>query len=511
VTDPRRVIVIGSGPSGATAALTLSRRGVPVTLLESGTRFPRGLVVRALGRNLFRKWAPWGANGEGYAYAASADPDTQWWHELSPGGLSNYWTGAVPRFAPPDFFEGERLHERYRWPLTYTDLEPYYTRAEELLGVVGERRAIPQVSPTRALVEELRLPDAWQRIAAHADQVGQGLMFAPLADGPRWLIRGSGAAFNSYERIVAHLGRFPEFELRLGAHAQRLLWNPASGRVDGVEYFDRATGTIERVWARAVVVAAGPLASAKLLLQSVSDDFPHGLGNQHGLVGRFLHDHPKDWSVLELDRAHPRLAQPLYLSRAPYAESPPLSGASMTIGPLSKWDRVLSLAGAKTHRFGVVTFATMLPEETNYVRLHPEQRDRFGSPALDIHIRFGPDVVDTIADTRVRLRTILRQAGLRFELHCPLDKLVPGNAAHYAGTVRMHASPEYGVLDGWNRIHAAPNVTVVDASSFTTAVEKNPTLTLMALAARASDHLADELLDQAEMTGQQAYAVPAVR
>src|SRR5262249_9570020 len=202
----------------------------------------------------------------------------------------------------------------------------------------------------------------------------------------------SGAAFNSFERIVTRLQRQPRFELRLGAHALRLRWNGARGRVDGVDILDRNTSTRSCVEGDAVVVAAGPLARPELLLQSMSADFPAGLGNTHAVLGRFLHAHPKDWCVLEFDRPMPRLDQPLYVTRAPYDESPPLSGASLTIGPLAKWDRLLSFVGATTRQFGLVTFATMLPQLENQVRLHPERRDQFGTPMLDIRVRYAADV-----------------------------------------------------------------------------------------------------------------------
>jgi len=259
-------------------------------------------------------------------------------------------------------------------------------------------------------------------------------------------------------------------------------------------------------------VAAGPLASPKLLLQSDSNAFPSGLGNSHGLLGRFLHDHPNDWNELELHRPLPRLDQPLYLSRAPYSQSPPLSAASLSLCPLSKWDRVLSLAGVTSSRFGVVLFATMLPEADNYVRLHPEKRDRFGMPVLDIHIRFKDDVAQTVSNAYERLGNILDLAGFGFRLQHPFNPLVPGRAAHYAGAVRMHTSPEYGVLNTWSRLHDANNVAVVDASSFTTAVEKNPTLTVMALAARAADRLAHDLKHDALGAGRRrTHAVSSLR
>jgi choline dehydrogenase-like flavoprotein len=509
MTDDRRAVVIGSGPSGASAALMLLQRGIPVTMLESGRAFQPGLVVRAFGRNLFRKWT---TNDDQYAYVASGDPDTAWCNTLTPGGLSNYWTGAVPRFAPDDFFEGSRLHERYRWPISYAELAPYYTLAERLLGVVGERRAVPQLSAPEALIHERRLPRAWQRIAAKAEHSGQGLVYSPLADGPSWLIRPTGAAFNSFERIVGRLCQDPHFELRLGAHAQLLTWNRALGRVDGVEYVNRTTGTPHHIRAASVVVAAGPLASPKLLLQSVSSEFPDGLGNSYGLVGRYLHDHPKDWCILELDDPLPRLDQPLYLSRAPYADSAPLVAASLTFGPLAKWDRLVSFTGARTARFGLVTFATMRPEAHNYIALHPEQRDRFGMPVLDIHMRYGEEVTQAVSETHARLRAIFASAGYRIGIACSLDRLVPGWSAHYGGGARMHASPAFGVVDRWNRLHDVDNVAVVDASSFTTAVEKNPTLTVMALAARAADRLADDLrYDRLGPAIRLTHALPPLR
>jgi choline dehydrogenase-like flavoprotein len=504
-----RAVVIGSGPSGATAAQVLLEQGIPVTLLESGNAFPGGLIVRAFGRNVFRKWA---SPQDEYAYSSAGEPSTEWHSALSPGGLSNYWTGAVPRFAPEDFFEGERLHECYRWPLSYADIERYYAYAERLLEVVGERRRVPQLPAAEVLISERRLPRAWRHVAVQAETLGHGLVYAPIADGPSWMIRRSGAAFNSYARIVSRLERFPNFELRLGAHAHRLTWNGPTGRVDGVEYIDRSTGTHQRIGAEAVVVAAGPLASAKLLLQSTSHDFPDGLGNSYDLLGRFVHDHPKDWCLLHLDRPLPRIDQPLHFTRAPYVNSPPLMGAALTIGPLAKWDRLLSFTGATSRRFGAVTFSTMLPEERTAVRLHATQLDEFGMPALEIDLRFGPEVLQTARAAQSELLAVLEQAGIHATLECPVDRLVPGTAAHYGGGVRMHASPRYGMLDGWNRLHAVKNVAVVDASSFTTGVEKNPTLTAMALAARAAERLANDL-KSATLTphGLQEYALSKSR
>jgi choline dehydrogenase-like flavoprotein len=325
-------------------------------------------------------------------------------------------------------------------------------------------------------------------------------------------VRHAGAAFCSFAELIPRLRKFPKFELRLGAHAQRVTWNAHLGLADGVEYIDRATRSTQHIRAAAVIVAAGPLASPKLLMQSTSPDFPTGMGDSHGVLGRFLHDHPKDWCILELDRPMPRIDQPLHVTRAPYAESPPLMGATMTIGPLSKWDRLLSFTGATDRRFGLVTFATMIPEQHNQLRLHPQRNDQFGMPVLDIDIRYGAEITQTITRAHERFGGILAAAGIRANFNCPLDKLAPGSAAHYGGSARMHASPQHGVVDGWNRLHDARNVAVVDASSFTTGVEKNPTLTAMALAARTADSIARDILTSPSISSQRAScAVPSLR
>jgi choline dehydrogenase-like flavoprotein len=488
--DNRQVVVIGSGPAGAMAALTLLQRGIPVTLLESGQTLPRGALVRGFGGTLYRKWP---VLGQTQRHIASDDPATLWYNDLAPGGLTNYWTSAVPRFAPEDFSEGERLHERYRWPLTYDELEPYYTRVEQLLVVTAGRERAPNLPASHAAYFQRLAPD-WSRIALAAEKFGSGLVPTPLAEGTPWLVRRHSAPFNSYTDVVLKLKRYAHFKLLLGAHALRLEWNGASRRVDGIAYFDRGAGAERRINASAVVVGAGPLASTKLLLDAACADFPEGLGNTEGLLGRYLHDHVNAWCVIELDQPFSRLRRTMYLTRAPYEDLPPLYATSCTIGNASSRDRFLTVTPTKTNRFGVVTFGTMVPRESNYVRLDETQTDDFGLPLLDVHIHFDEDTKANVTAGQQRLLAILEEAGLRPRIVTDPHPLVPGHSVHFGGTVRMSQSPRYGMLNAWNRLHAVQNVAVVDASSFTTGVEKNPTLTVMALSARAADRLADDLV-----------------
>jgi choline dehydrogenase-like flavoprotein len=489
MNDERRAIVVGSGPSGAIAAMTLLERGIPVTMLESGTRYQPGMLLRIFGINAYRKWP---AVEQVSTYGSTADGTALWRQTLSAGGLSNLWTGAVPRFAPEDFTDGERLHERYRWPLTYADLEPYYSRVERLLRVVGNPTPVAMLPPA-AIAHPRRLPRAWQPVAVAARSHGHDLTLVPMADGPPWQLRRAAAAFNSFTCIVRKLQRHPHFELQLGAHALRLDWNAAARQVDAVVYVDRATGTQHRLGGAAVVLAAGPLASTKLLLNSTSADFPDGLGNSRGLLGRYLHDHAHHWYTMRLEGRLPRVGHPIYLTRAPYAESAPLLAAASTISPLSRLDRVLAHTALRTNRFGVVVFGTMVPTMDHYVARSERRHDAFGMPDLDIHISYDADVRQTIASAKARMGAIMATAGYDSSIDGDTPLSAPGASAHYGGTVRMHASPQYGLLNAWNRLHHADNVSVVDASAFTTGPEKNPTLTAMALATRAMERLAEDL------------------
>ena len=471
------------------AAHELVQRGIPTVMLESGTTPPRGALVRVAGRNVFRlddRIAP------SDDFDATGDPDTKWTFNLALGGLSNQWTGAVPRFAPQDFTEGERLHERYRWPLSYDDLGPFYAEAERHLEVTASPGDLPAL-PAGVAAHVRHLPADWRLVARTALEHGQGLTVLPLADGPPWLWARRGTAFNSYSTIVQRLQRSGLFELRTGAHALSAEWSGGSRRITAVVYHDRATAGEYRLSADAVVVACGALRSTKFLFDSACPDFPDGIGNSEGLLGRYLHDHPKEWWSFETDRPVSRLSPAAYLTRRPYDTSPPLLATSWTLGLSSRRDRLLSLTPARTRRVGVQVFGSMRPTEDHYVRPHHDKVDEFGRPQLEVCIRFADDELANVVASREHLLGVMADAGYGCRLDPVVPQLVPGHAVHYGGTARMHHSRRYGVLDEWNRPFDVPNLIVTDASCFTTNSEKNPTLTVMALAARAAAHLADDL------------------
>jgi choline dehydrogenase-like flavoprotein len=487
--DERQVVVIGSGPAGAAAARELVEIGIPVTMLEAGSGFQRGLLVRLGRKNFFRRTPPL---REEAGHSVSGDPRTLCWVKFAPGGLSNNWTGAVPRFAPEDFTEGERLHERYRWPITYPEIAPYYDKVERYMQITADPRDVPQL-PGGCPAYRNAIPADWRDVEHAANRHGQGFTTYPLADGPPNLLVRQGTAFNSYTSIVRPLLRTAGFRLLTGAHALQLAWSSKTRKVDAVIYHDRRTSNTHRIGASAVIVACGPLGSAKLLHNSVSGDFPEGLGNSQGLLGRFLHDHPREWWSFQMDRPRSFLSPAAYLTRLPYDSSPPLMATSWTLGTANVGDNIRSRFGLKGTAVGVQMIGTVIPTEGCVAKPSTTRKDEFGLPALDVCIHYTDAEVQNVIRARQHLMDLMADAGCRAVMGKTFETLYPGTIAHYGGTARMHADPRYGVTDAWNRIYDAPNVLVCDAACFTTAAEKNPTLTVMAIAARAATRLAHDL------------------
>jgi choline dehydrogenase-like flavoprotein len=482
-----RVLVIGSGPCGAIAARQLVNAGVNVTMLEAGQRPPAGLLVRVADRTLVRWRSPKDLSTG--RHGTAGDPATEWYSTLSPGGLSNYWTAAVPRFAPEDFTDGSRLDERFDWPVRYDEMIPYYEIAEDLLAISGPQHSLSVLPAGR--ISSLRImPPDWRLLAG--DKYADSLTMMPLARGSRWMVACRGSEFNSYHVIVKPLEAASSFELRLGARVTRLLVSDAGNRVTGAEYVDIATGARKLIRARAIVLAAGTIDSTRILLSSPSSSSPEGIGNETGLVGRYLHDHPKEWWPAEFERPLTALEHPAYLARPPYDGSRPLSGASATIGLHSQRDRPRSFLGRTTRRFGVQVFGSMVPSEQFGMRLLDSQSDGFGLPKIELNIRYDNAALDSLGDARQRFEAVFADAGNPVRA-MPIDWVPrPGSSVHFVGTVRMHQRPDLGVLDRWNRVHQTPNLIVADLSCFPTNPEKNPTLTAMALAARAADKLASD-------------------
>jgi choline dehydrogenase-like flavoprotein len=486
-----RVVVIGSGPAGAAAAYFLARAGVDVLLLEAGTE-PQadGLTLRVRGVTIAKRK---GILRQREGVTRTGDPQAELFEALAPGGLSNHWSCAVPRFAPEDFEDAKRAGVEQTWPVTYDDLAPWYARVEPLLHIAGPLEEYEQLPGPRVRYPR-KLGSDWSEVADLARRQGRTVVPMPYAYGGDTTLTRSGTPFNSFVRLLKPALAAGKLQARFGVRVSRLEWSSSRRRVEAVTFTDRASGASDRVSCRAVVVAGGALNTPQILLQSTSADFPNGLGNQHGVLGRYLHDHPVGKVVIDLGRpisVHPAAyVTRLELSRS---EVPLYAAACMQWGSASDLAKsVLRGHPGRLRNIGFSVFGTMAPVRDNYVAVDPKYRGPDGAAGLELNIRHPPEAKVVLEEARDQVLELLRAAGYEPQMRVWKLELV-GDANHYAGSCRMHDSPQLGMLNHWSRVHDVPNVVVADSSAFTTGPEKNPVLTSMTLAARAADRLASEL------------------
>ena len=331
--------------------------------------------MRAAGHTIVRRKG-WAEYFQGRQDPAS-DPDVEWYSSLSLGGLSNYWTAAVPRFAPEDFTDGARLDERYRWPLTYDELVPYYEDVERMLGITDGVSEILHV-PTNCARHVERLPEDWAAVVRRAAAAGNGIGALPMAKGTPWMVAAPRHRVLQLPLLVRAAAGLPALPTpgRSSRHAPALVGRRR--RPTAVEYVDRRPGGLDR--------AAGASRRGRRRRDRLDGDpaaldvarLPDGLGNTDGLVGRYLHDHPREWWTAQPDRPMTSLDPPGLRRPRDYdvggAAARQLADPRPDVGEQIGSSRCTA---DEWRQFGVQVFGTMVP--TPDVGVAPRRRRSGGA------------------------------------------------------------------------------------------------------------------------------------
>jgi choline dehydrogenase-like flavoprotein len=522
------VCVIGSGAAGGVVTKELCEAGAKVLLLEAGAEVhPYQFRSHCWPYDMqFR-----GFRGEKQALFYPSDVSNSIRYTDSDGisvdrirvvgGRTVHWNAVVLRYAPPDF----RQHSVYGieddWPLDYEDLEPYYDRIEQMIGVCGQDDGIPILPagkhylpplPFRCTEEILKRTCAPMGIPVIP--VRKALLTRDYDNRPACHYCGHcmdgcdvSAIFSTPSSMLPKARKTGNLTLRQNALAREILVD-GEGRAKGVSYVDRVTRKEQEVRARIVVVCCATVETARLLLNSRSRHYPTGLANSSGMVGRYLHGHLGDSMHVYLeelegqkptnqDGALDHALIPRFQTRTPdgaYDFQINFAGnmfpyqAYRVPGYGSKFkDTVRKMQPGFLMLGG---FGKVEARAENRVTVDPEKKDAFGIPIPVVRFRFSE--LDRSVFRAMRETSEEISARLEGTVTEKFGDQPGGFASHEVGTARMGKDPKTSVLNRFCQSHDVKNLFVTDGSCFTTSAEKNPTLTIMALSLRAVSYIRDQ-------------------
>ncbi len=548
-------IVIGSGISGGWAAKELCERGLKTLVLERGrdvkhgdypTAFtenwefpgrtkltPGELAVQhkqaRTGYTTHPQSAHWFVNDLENPY--SEDKPFDWMRGYHVGGRSLLWGRQSYRFNELDFEANAREGIAVDWPIRYSDLAPWYDYVERFAGISGNRDGLPHL-PDGEFLPPMEMNclerDVRDRIARAFD--GRPMIIGRAANLTQpHLGRGScqyrnrcirgcpyGAYFSSNSSTLPAAEVTGNLMLRPFSIVTELIYDAERGRARGVRIVDAETGAVIEYYARIIFSCASAVASTFILLNSVSDRFPNGFGNDSGELGHNLMDHhfkvgASGVSDQFADRYYrgqrangiyiPRFrnldqasARKDYLRGFGYQGSASRTDWSRGIAEFRRFGASFKadMVAPGPWRFGMGAWGECLPYHSNRLYLNREVRDKWGLPTVTFHCEWKENEYAMRRDMKQSAVEMLEAAGLK-DVRAFDDVSNPGLCIHEMGTARMGRDPKTSVLNKWNQVHAAPNVFVTDGACMTSNSCVNPSLTYMALTARACDHAVSEM------------------
>lgn len=569
-------IVVGSGAAGGMAAHVLTSHGLKVLLLEAGRKQPieqelksmewpydhprRGEMppdYHALSLNEYNIRKPPYAAGTKYNHVLSyvqgwggADysksivveekdhPYTgtsyAWVRARLLGGKTAIWGRLALRLSDYDFKAASRDGYGENWPISYSDIEPYYDRVDDYLGISGVKENLPYLPDSRFQRPNTLAP---AEMLLRRSLEKRGRLLTPYRAGVttdglkhnkyRSKCFGRGAcnrrvggcdihaAFDSPTGLIYPAWDTGNLTVRTDATVYEITVDKNTGKASGVAFLDTETRKTYHAKAKAVILGASTLESARLMLLSKSPQHPNGIGNSSGHVGHNFCEHvmgPEITGIVKDRIGSPKTLDDgrpggFYLprfrnlaSRSDFIRGYGYEGqAGSEMFPGHAYEtpgfgksfkkNVRDRAGAYISMGG---FGEVLARYENYIDLDPAVKDRWGVPVIRFHIQFGDNERKMCADMAESAREMFEDAGIEI-LDVKNRMLTPGWSIHELGTARMGADPKTSVVNQFQQSHDVSNLFVVDGSTHVSASNQNPTWTIMALCWRSCDHLADRM------------------
>lgn len=551
-------IVIGSGISGGWAAKELSEKGLKTLVLERGRDVKHGDYPTAMkeswefdgrtklsnadlakqekqnrtGYTTHPASAHWFVNDLENPY--SEDKRFDWMRGYHVGGRSLLWGRQSYRFSDLDFEANAKEGVAVDWPIRYADISPWYDYVERFAGISGTRDGLPHL-PDGQFLPPMELNCLEQHVRGRIAESfgGRPMIIGRVANLTvphngrgncqyrNRCIRGCpyGAYFSSNAATLPAAYATGNLTLRPFSIVHQIIYDPEKKRATGVRIIDAETNEVIEYYAKVIFSCASAVASTFILLNSTSDRFPNGLGNDSGELGHNLMDHHFKVGAAGLsdgfaDRYYKgQRANGIYIPRfrnldKRTARKDYLRGFGYQGGAArTDWSRgiaELNLFGAKLKadliapgpwRFGMGAWGECLPYHSNRLYLNQKVRDKWGQPTVTFDCEWKENELAMRKDMKASAVEMLEAAGLKNVT--PFDDVsAPGLCIHEMGTARMGRDPSTSVLNAHNQVHAVPNVYVTDGACMTSASCVNPSLTYMALTARACDHAVSELKKQ---------------
>jgi len=553
------VIIIGSGASGGMAAKELTEKGLEVLVLEAGpminpirdfsmNKFSYESMYRGFGPPGWKQRERWMQDTAGefsrhfyvkdseHPYTTEPGKPFLWVRARIVGGKTLHWGRLSWRLSDLDFKAATREGFDVDWPIDYEEIAPYYTKAEEWIGVSGNNDNLwwqpngNYLPPMALTCGELRLKKGAEKLGIKLIQPRVAMLTAVKPHHKKYgraqcHYCGScgngcsvGAMFNSLSSTLPAALATGRMTLRPNSIVRQLIVDPNTSKASGVAVVDRLTHQELEFSGKVIIVAASTLESTRILLNSKSRQHPEGLGNSSKVLGHYLVDHfggtgaagvfpmfaGRD--VINEDGKSSGIFIPRFRNLNKETKHPKFvhgygfEGGS-AIGAFPGVARRIEGFGSEFKKqvrrwyvtpVGLTTRANMLSRYENFVEIDPDGVvDAWGIPVLKVHIQHSDNEREMGKDAADMAESVLREAGAE-DITTFRQMTVPGRIIHELGTARMGNDPKTSVLNKYNQMHEVKNVFVTDGAAYVGAANQNPTLTILALTIRACEYLFDE-------------------